>query len=117
MRARPLTPPHTTAQTDLLSRENSLLELASHLSPPRDRFAFPLTRFTDARYTPLARPAADLLALSGVCRRLREVLRERVFGALWVGELTEGIECTRAYQDRVRWLASEGGVQVLGCVR
>ncbi|GAA6052043.1 hypothetical protein NBRC10513_002636 [Rhodotorula toruloides] len=94
-----------------------LLDLASHLSSPSSPFSWPLTRITHGRYVPFSRPSADLVALASTNKRLREVLRERLFKCVEVGELNEGLECTAAYQDRVEWLASEEGEGVLRCVR
>ncbi|BGP32923.1 hypothetical protein JCM10296v2_004708 [Rhodotorula toruloides] len=78
-----------------------LLDLTSHLSSPSSPFSWPLTRITHGRYVPFARPSADLVALASTNKRLREVLRERVFRCLEVGELREGLECTEKSQAKV----------------
>ncbi|BGP71173.1 hypothetical protein NBRC10513v2_004538 [Rhodotorula toruloides] len=70
-----------------------LLDLASHLSSPSSPFSWPLTRITHGRYVPFSRPSADLVALASTNKRLREVLRERLFKALWISPLLpRGIE-------------------------
>ncbi|BGO92244.1 hypothetical protein JCM10020v2_003904 [Rhodotorula toruloides] len=90
-----------------------LLDLASHLASASSPFSWPLTRITHGRYMPFSRPSADLVALASTNKRLREVLRERAFRCLEVGELREGLECSESYQEEVEWLASEEGERVL----
>lgn len=66
---------------------------------------------------PFSRPSADLVVLASTNKRLREVLREKVFRCLEVGELREGLECSESYQEEVEWLASDEGEGVVRCVR
>ncbi|GAA6052040.1 hypothetical protein NBRC10513_002635 [Rhodotorula toruloides] len=85
-----------------------LLELASYFKKPEELFLHGSERFTLGRYTLARRPTDDLVALSSVNKRLREVLLEKVFGFVSIGELDNMPECTKEYQKKVEWLAEKG---------
>ncbi|BGP32922.1 hypothetical protein JCM10296v2_004707 [Rhodotorula toruloides] len=91
-----------------------LLELASYLKKPEELFLHDSERFTLGRYTLARRPTDELVALSSVNKRLREVLLEKVFGFVSIGELDNIPECTKEYQKKIEWLAKKGQAVLRG---
>uniref|UniRef100_A0A0K3CFR9 FGENESH: predicted gene_3.363 protein n=1 Tax=Rhodotorula toruloides TaxID=5286 RepID=A0A0K3CFR9_RHOTO len=105
-------PPRKEGETEEEEEEKApagvLLELASYFKKPEELFLHGSERFTLGRYTLARRPTDDLVALSSVNKRLREVLLEKVFGFVSIGELDNMPECTKEYQKKVEWLAEKG---------